>query len=177
MAKTIGLIPEKIINYRCFIDGEMSPTALVDVDLPDIQFMSETISGAGIAGEIDSPTLGHFSAFEIGMNFRTLIKDNFKMFSQKIYALEFRAATQSTDMSGGQINKGKLKVSTRVIPKSLALGKLEVGKPSGSNQKYSCLYLKVEMDGETVLEIDKINMIFNINGEDLLEEVRDAMGI
>nr|DAW75379.1 MAG TPA: tail tube protein [Caudoviricetes sp.] len=33
------------------------------------------------------------------------------------------------------------------------------------------------MDGETVLEIDKINMIFNINGEDLLEEVRDAMGI
>lgn len=43
------------------------------------------------------------------MNFRTLIKDNFKMFSQKIYALEFRAATQSTDMSGGQINKGKLK--------------------------------------------------------------------
>ena len=157
MAKTIGLIPEKIINYRCFIDGEMSPTALVDVDLPDIQFMSETISGAGIAGEIDSPTLGHFSAFEIGMNFRTLIKDNFKMFSQKIYALEFRAATQSTDMSGGQINKGKLKVSTRVIPKSLALGKLE--------------------DNETVLEIDKINMIFNVNGEDLLAEVRDAIGM
>ena len=46
MAKTIGIIPEKIINYKCFIDGEMSPTALVDVDLPDIQFMSETISGA-----------------------------------------------------------------------------------------------------------------------------------
>ena len=164
MAKTIGLIPEKIINYRCFIDGEMSPTALVDVDLPDIQFMSETISGAGIAGEIDSPTLGHFSAFEIGMNFRTLIK-------------EFRAATQSTDMSGGQINKGKLKVSTRVIPKSLALGKLEVGKPSGSNQKFACDYLKVEVDNETVLEIDKINMIFNVNGEDLLAEVRDAIGM
>ena len=126
---------------------------------------------------IESPTLGHFSAFEIGMNFRTLIKDNFKMFSQKIYALEFRAATQSTDMSGGQINKGKLKVSTRVIPKSLALGKLEVGKPSGSNQKFACDYLKVEVDNETVLEIDKINMIFNVNGEDLLAEVRDAIGM
>ena len=81
------------------------------------------------------------------------------MFSQKIYALEFRAATQSTDMSGGQINKGRLKVSTRVIPKSLALGKLEVGKPSGSNQKFACDYLKVEVDNETVLEIDKINIL------------------
>ena len=177
MAKTIGIIPEKIINYKCFIDGEMSPTALVDAELPDIQFMSETISGAGIAGEIDSPTLGHFQSMEIGLNFRTLINKNFHNFTQKVYALEFRAATQSTDVVGGKIQTGKLKISTRVVPKNIGLGKLEVGKPSGSNQKYSCLYLKVEMDGETVLEIDKINMIFNINGEDLLEEVRDAMGI
>ena len=177
MAKTIGLIPEKIINYRCFIDGEMSPTALVDVDLPDIQFMSETISGAGIAGEIDSPTLGHFQNMEIGLNFRTLINQNFHNFTQKVYALEFRAATQSTDVVGGKIQTGKLKISTRVVPKNIALGKLEVGKPSGSNQKFACAYLKVEVDNETVLEIDKINMIFNVNGEDLLAEVRDAIGM
>ena len=80
-------------------------------------------------------------------------------------------------MSGGQINKGRLKISTRVVPKSLGLGKLEVGKPSGSNQKFACAYLKVEVDNETVLEIDKINMIFNVNGEDLLAEVRDAIGM
>ncbi|WP_187105694.1 phage major tail tube protein, partial [Fusobacterium necrophorum] len=89
-----------------------------DVDLPDIQYMSETISGAGIAGEIDSPTLGHFSALEIGLNLRTLIKKDFSLFSQKVYALEFRAATQSTDMVNGTINKGRLKVSARVVPKS-----------------------------------------------------------
>ena len=177
MAKTIGIIPEKIINYKCFIDGEMSPTALVDVDLPDIQFMSETISGAGIAGEIDSPTLGHFQNMEIGLNFRTLINQNFHNFTQKVYALEFRAATQSTDVVGGKIQTGKLKISTRVVPKNIALGKLEVGKPSGSNQKFACAYLKVEVDNETVLEIDKINMIFNVNGEDLLAEVRDAIGM
>lgn len=177
MAKTIGIIPEKIINYRCFVDGEISPSALVDVDLPDIQYVSETISGAGIAGEIDSPTLGHFSTLEIGLNLRTLINKDFSLFSQKVYALEFRAATQSTDMVNGMINKGRLKVSARVVPKSMALGKLEVGKPSGSNQKFACHYLKVEVDGETVLEIDKINMIFNVNGTDLLAEVRDAMGM
>lgn len=177
MAKTLGIIPEKIINYKCYVDGQSSATAMVDVDLPDIQFMSETINGAGIAGEIDSPTLGHFQAMELGVNFRTLIDENFKMFSQKQYALEFRAATQSTDINSGEITPGKLKISTRVIPKSLGLGKLEVGKPSSSNQKFSCHYLKVELNGETLLEIDKINMIFNVNGTDLLSEVRDALGI
>lgn len=177
MAKTLGIIPEKIINYKCYVDGEASPTALVDVELPDIQFMSETINGAGIAGEIESPTLGHFQNFEIGLNFRTLIDKNFKMFSQKQYALEFRAATQSTDMNSGKITPGKLKVSTRVVPKSLGLGKLEVGKPTGSNQKFTCHYLKIEVDNEIVLEIDKINMIFNVDGEDLLAAVREALGM
>lgn len=177
MGKTLGIIPEKIINYKCYVDGQSSPTALVDVELPDIQFMSETINGAGLAGEIDSPTLGHFQALEIGLNFRTLIDKNFQMFSQKQYALEFRAAAQSTDMNSGKIEVGKLKVSTRVVPKSLALGKLEVGKPSGSSQKFACHYLKVEVDNKVVLEIDKINMIFNVNGEDLLTTVRDALGI
>ena len=177
MAKTLGVIPEKIINYKCYIDGKSSATGMVDVELPDIQYMSETLNGAGIGGEIDSPTLGHFQAMEIGLNFRTLIDENFINFSQRQYALEFRAATQSTDMNSGKITPGKLKVSTRVVPKSLGLGKLEVGKPSGSNQKFACHYLKVEIDNKTVLEIDKINMIFNVNGEDLLAEVRDALGI
>lgn len=177
MAKSIGVIPEKIINYKCYIDGEMSPTALVDVELPDLQYMSETISGAGIAGEIDSPTLGHFQNMEIGLNFRTLINKNFSNFTQKMYSLEFRAATQSTDITEGKIRTGKLKISARVSPKNLALGKLEVGKPSGSNQKYSCYYLKVDVDEETVLEIDKVNMIFNVNGTDIMAEVREALGI
>ena len=53
-----GIIPEKVVNYMLYVDGSKSETALVDADLPDIQFMSETISGAGIAGEIDSTTLG-----------------------------------------------------------------------------------------------------------------------
>ncbi|MEJ6472664.1 phage major tail tube protein [Fusobacterium nucleatum] len=28
---------------------------------------------------------------------------------------------------------------------------MEVGKPSGSNQKFACDYLKVEVDNETVI--------------------------
>ena len=31
-----GIIPEKVINYMLYVDGNRSLTALVDADLPDI---------------------------------------------------------------------------------------------------------------------------------------------
>lgn len=40
------LIPEKLSNYMLYTDGSRTQTALVDVDLPELQFMTETISGA-----------------------------------------------------------------------------------------------------------------------------------
>ena len=44
----IGVIPEKTINYKLYIDGSASQAALVDADLPEIKMMSDTISGAGM---------------------------------------------------------------------------------------------------------------------------------
>ena len=34
-------------------------------------------------------------------------------------------------------------------------------------------YYKIALDGETVLEIDKLNNVFVVNGDDVLKEVRD----
>lgn len=37
--------------------------------------------------------------------------------------------------------------------------------------------MKVEYDGEEVLEVDKINMIFKVRGTDYLTDLRAAMGM
>jgi len=38
------------------------------------------------------------------------------------------------------------------------------------------LRLEADIDGEQVLLIDKLNMIFSVNGEDVLEAVRAQLG-
>lgn len=172
-----GIIPEKVINYMLYVDGNRSLTALVDVDLPDIQFMSETISGAGIAGEIESTTLGHIQAMTLGLNFRTLIDENYSMLEQKAYALELKAGIQSSDQSNGKLVTGKYRIMIKGYPKGFLQGKLEVGKPTGSKQEFSVNYMKIEYDGKEVFEVDKTNMIFKVNGTDYLIEVRAAMGL
>lgn len=173
----IGVIPEKTINYRLFIDGSASPTALVDVDLPEIKMMSETISGAGITGEIESPTLGHTSSLILGLNIRSLMGEDFLALAQKSYTLELKAGMQSTDHINGVIQTGKLSIVAKGTPTGLTLGKLSVGKPTDSKAEFSLTYLKITYDGKEILEIDKLAMIHKVNGTDYLADLRDALGI
>ncbi|WP_462355089.1 phage major tail tube protein, partial [Fusobacterium ulcerans] len=110
---TPGIIPEKLINYNLFVDGSRSESAIVDVDLPDIQFMSENITGAGIAGEIESPTLGHTSPLNMTLNIRTLIDEDFKYLEPRAYSLEIKAGMQSYNQSEGKIQVKKLSVMVK----------------------------------------------------------------
>lgn len=172
-----GIIPEKVVNYMLYVDGNRSITAFVDADLPDIQFMSETISGAGISGEIESITVGHLQTMTLGLNFRTLVDKNYSLLGQKEYSLELKAGLQSLDQKNGTINKGSYRIMVRGFPKGFTQGKLSVGKPTDSKQEFAVNYLKVEYDGKEVFEADKFNMIFKVDGVDYLTDIRSAMGL
>ena len=54
-------VPERLINFRVYNDGN-DLLGVANVDLPSIEAMSDTVSGAGIAGEVESPILGHFAS-------------------------------------------------------------------------------------------------------------------
>ena len=139
--------------------------------------MSETISGAGIAGEIESTTTGHLQAMTLGLNFRTLVDKNYNMLEQRAYALELKAGLQSSNQSNGKLVNGKYRIMIKGYPKGFTQGKLSVGKPTDSKQEFSVNYMKVEYDGEEVFEVDKTNMIFKVKGTDYLTETRAAMGM
>ena len=43
-----------------------------EVTLPSFEASSETVSGAGVLGEFDDPTVGYFSNMELEIPFRVL---------------------------------------------------------------------------------------------------------
>ena len=170
-------IPEKIANYLLYVDGSRDQTALVDVDLPDIQFMTETISGAGIMGEMESITPGHTSVLTLALNIRAIIGNDFKVLEPRAYNWEIKAGIQSYDETEGKITTGKLSIMARGIPKGFSLGKASVGKATDSKREFTINYLKIEYDDTEVLELDKTNMIFRLNGIDYSADLRTAMGM
>ena len=169
-------IPEKLINFTCYLNGSNELAGIVDLTLPKIEHMVETLSGAGIAGEIESITPGHTSAMTFSINFRSLVDKNISLIKPESYAFETKGALQETDSKTKKIIVKKLSIVVRGFPKSAELGKLAVSKPTDTNGEFTCEYLKVDIDGKTSVEIDKSNMVFMVDGTDYLAEVRAAMG-
>lgn len=169
-------IPEKVANFTCYLNGSNEIAGMVDATLPSIEHLTETISGAGIPGEIESITPGHTSPMSFSINFRSLVSKNISLIKPESYAFEIRGALQETNPATHKIEIKKLVISLRGYPKKIELGKLAVGKQTDTTGEFTCEYLKVEIDGKISTEIDKMNMVFNIDGKDMLAELRAALG-
>lgn len=172
-----NLIPERLINFKIYLDGITDLKGTADIQLPSLEPMTDTVKGAGIAGEYDSPTLGHFQSMKLGINWRTVTKDVVKAFRQKSQRLDCRGAVQTYDAARGTYKTSQVRVVCQGPPTKLEFGKFEPAASSDGNNEFEVLYLKIEIDGEKVVEIDKLNYICIIDGVDYLAEVRKALGM
>jgi P2 family phage contractile tail tube protein len=70
-----------------------------------------------------------------------------------------------------------VKVVLRAIPKTVDLGKLDVGATSDSSTELECSYLKLTLDGRDRIELDKFNFIYKVDDVDYLALVRANLGM
>ncbi|MCC1846516.1 phage major tail tube protein, partial [Salmonella enterica subsp. enterica serovar Indiana] len=70
---------------------------IADAKLPSIEMMTETVSGAGIAGEIETGTLGHFKSMSVSLKWRTLTADGTNLFLSSSHQVDFRGSQQVYD--------------------------------------------------------------------------------
>jgi P2 family phage contractile tail tube protein len=168
-------IPEKLINFAVYDDGT-DMVGAADVTLPSLEFMTDTVSGAGVAGEFDSPVIGHLKAMELELKWRTVTQNVLKLAAPKSHQLDLRGSIQVFDAGNATYKTVPLKVVVKAIPKKTDLGKLEVGKPQDSGSTFSLTYLKITLAGEEKVEIDIFNYKCVIDGEDYLASVRADLG-
>lgn len=169
-------IPERLINFRVY-DEENNPLGLATVDLPQLQAMSDTVSGAGIAGEVDSPVLGHYQSMTTTFHWRTIEADAMKLNKQKSHQIDLRGAQQVYDTSTGDYAVKKVRATLKMTPKNSNLGSFEPGSTTDSEQEFEVTYIKLFIDDKEMVEIDKYNFIAKFNGEDGLAQVRQALGM
>lgn len=166
-------IPTKINRYNVYNRGNRLLGMGDELTLPDFEPSSETVSGAGILGEIDDPTPGYFANQEIEIPFRILDKEATDMLDiTKAIQLEIRGAEQTTN-SEGDIEFLGVRVVVRGRCKKFAPGKMKAGNPMDTTITLSILYILIELEGEPVLELDKMNEVFKINGNDILAKVKE----
>ena len=170
------MIPEKLVGFECYEDGNRM-VGIADVVLPNLAYMLDTVQGAGIGGEFETPTIGQFQPMSTTINWRILTDENVTYVAPKVYHFDFRGSKQFLDHSVGALEQQQIKVVMRVLPKNLNLGNMQKASPMGNSGDFEVLYLKITLNGNTKVEIDKIAYICNIDGVDYLATARQHMGL
>ena len=137
--------------------------------LPDFEPSSETVTGAGILGEIDDPTVGYFGNQELEIPFRLLDKETADMMDMtKAVQLEIRGAQQTTNTEGDIEFR-----PMRGRGGKLTTGKVKAGSSMDTKITLTTLYILIEVDGKTVVELDKLNEVYKVNGVDVLAKIKE----
>lgn len=168
-------IPEKINDYNAYLDGTRMIGVAASVSLPPVKMKTSTVSGVGVNGELDSPTIGQFESMEQEIQFNTLYSSAMDALSPLTNVnLTLRAAQQVYDKTGGYAFKG-LRVVEMGRVKSFEPGKVEKGEAMEAKVILELTYLMIEVDGNQLLEVDKLNGVYKVNGVDMLAGVKSLI--
>ena len=159
---------QSIINFKVYEDS-VEYVGMAQATLPDLTALTQSISGAGIAGNVEAVILGHFDAMTLGLNFRTVTAQSVKLSEPRRHTIDLRVAQQDEDVA--------VKHIFVVIPKSDKGGTVAPASPSNGSGEYAVRYWATYIDGKKVREIDPLNFKCEINGVDYLAPVRTALGM
>lgn len=168
------IIPEVINGFNVYNgDGDIMVGITDEMSMADLASKVATITGAGIAGSYDVPVLGHFDSITQDIPFRILNKPIFEFANpMKQVGFNIRGAIQVTDKSTGVSDFLGFRYVVKGRCKTVSPGSLKPGDVMGSKVSIEAVYILYEIEGEKLIEIDKLNNIYRVNGVDLMEKVR-----
>jgi P2 family phage contractile tail tube protein len=169
-------IPEVLSNFRVYAEAA-DMLGIADVELPTLEAMTADVMGAGVAGKIETPIVGHYDSMQVGLTWRTVTQNVYTLAAPIAHQLDLRGSIQVYDPASGEHDNVPCKVVVKSMPKSTELGKLEVGEQMDTKTEFEIFYIKITHGEDEVLEIDKLNFICKIGDTDYLEKVRTNLGL
>ncbi|WP_320920782.1 phage major tail tube protein [Eisenbergiella porci] len=167
--------PEVINNYNVYDDGDKMQGVSGEVTLPTLSAITTEISGGGVLGAYNTAVPGAFQATQMDIPFRMVGKEYFtRSIADRQMNLTLRSSIQSVDReTGGAISSQGMRVVVRGRPTAYNFGTLSQGSLMNASITLELTYIMVEIGGENLFELDKLNSIFKVNGVDLLEDIRN----
>lgn len=167
--------PEAYIDFEVYEDS-FNYLGVSQVTLPDINFLTQTLSGAGIGGNVEAVLVGMVDAMTLGMQFRSVTDVAVSLLKPIKHNIDLRVAEQhwNTVSATRRIQADKFVLS--VMPKSLKGGTIAPAALADASGEYSVYYYAAYKDGKKLWEIDPFNYICNIGGVDYMKEIRKALG-
>ncbi len=173
-ANNSGIVfPEVINNFRVYNDANRIMGTTAELNIAELQAMTAAVSGAGILGEYNTSVVGMFQSMLQEIPFRMIDRDFFIMLNTGEQSkVVLRSSVQQRNReTGGTISTSAMRFVFRGHPTAAKFGTIRIGDLMNASITLELTYLLAEIDGVTMLELDKLNSVYKVAGKDLLKDI------
>lgn len=165
--------PEVINNFRVYNDANRVMGTTAEVNIAELQAMTAAVSGAGILGEYNTSVVGMFQSMSQEVPFRMIDRDFFTMLNTGEQSkIVLRSSVQQKNRAtGGTLSTAAMRFVFQGHPTAAKFGTVKIGDLMNASITLEVTYILVEIDGKTMLELDKLNSVYKVNGKDLLKDI------
>lgn len=167
-------LPNTLKNFNAFNDGKSFMGLIEELKLPKLSRKMEEFRGGGMDGPVDID-VGQ-EKLEIEQVCGGFVVDAYKAYGLTKAAgvlIRFAGAYQRDDT--GDVMAVEIVVRGR--HKEIDPGDAKGGDKGKTTIKSTLTYYKLTVDGKEVLEIDLLSFLFKVDGTDMLEAQRKAIGL
>ena len=157
-------------NYRVYNHGNRVVGAGSEFPLPSFNTTTYAVTGAGFLGEFEEPVVGHIKSIETEIPFRVMDEEAFEMMRSNIN-LTIRGAYQGLKTEDNENKYTPVRIVMKGKNKDFEGGKLKLAEGTDTKLKAELWYILIEINGKTMLELDKFNSKYIVCGKDMLAEV------
>ncbi len=168
------MLPGKLKNFNVWVNGTPHTNEALEITLPVLASTTSDYRGGGMNGavEVDMGT----EKLEMEVVYGGFMSAMFGGFGQSRIDSElvrFAGAYQHEDT--GAVDA--VEVVVRGRHRQIDPGSAKGGEDTEFTVSSALTYYKLVVNGTTMVEIDHVNFVFNVNGEDRLAAQRAAIGL
>lgn len=167
-------LPSLLKNFNLYNDGNSLMGVADEVALPKLSRKMEEYQGAGMPMPVELD-MGN-EKIELDWTCNGFVFDAVKQYgTPKVggVLLRFAGAYQREDTGDVQA----VEIVVRGRHKEIDHDKAKVGDKSQTKVKTVCSYYKLTVARQVVMEIDALAMIFTVDGKDMMDKQRKAIGL
>ena len=165
----------RVTNANIYVDGNCLLGKAEEIKLPDITAMMSEHKALGMVGKIELPS--GFEKLEGEIKWNSFYRDVWlKMNNQySMVQLQVRSSVE-TYGAMGRMQQQPLVTFLSVMFKKNPMGTFKQNDNAEFSSSFACYYIKQQLAGEDLLELDVLANIYKVGGVDQLDIYRNNIG-
>lgn len=166
----------RLTNANIYVDGGSMLGRVESFNTPTVTAKLAEHKALGMIGTVEY--FAGIDKMEGTIKWTSYYGDAMRRFANFFQPVRIQVRGSIEEYQGGaRVAQKRAVVFLTIQPKNFPTGNFQQHDNVELETSYGCTYLKMEVDGNTEMEIDVEANIYKVNGEDLLVAYRQNLGV